>query len=146
MIKKIIFTAFFFLFATPAYANSVSTTIENNVNTSSTNTTSSTKSHTEVNINQNGKEIHYESDTPGSVEVKSVNGESSIKVNGQEVSANTSNSPTNGSATNTPTKAATEEAKTEVEIKNNEDIEEKIMEAFKKPFKIIASIIFFWKN
>lgn len=85
MKKKIVPFFLLFLVATPAYANSASVNINNSVNTSGTNT-NTTKSETHIKVETNGKVTEYNSNEPGSVEVKSINGESTIKVNGQTVS------------------------------------------------------------
>lgn len=84
-----------------AFANSSSSVnINNNINSTST-SDSNINSHTDVTVETNGEVTHYSSDEPNQkVEVKSVNGESSIKVNGEEVSS----SPTKTlSKTPTPT-------------------------------------------
>lgn len=74
---------------TPAFAeSSVSSVVENHVNASNSNSGSSSNvtSHTSITTETNGKVTHYESDQPNQkVEVKAVNGESTIKVDGEAV-------------------------------------------------------------
>ena len=109
MIKTILFlTVFTILTSSTAFAESSATVeIHNNLNTNSTNSNSTTKSHTDITVETNGKVTHYESDEPGSVSVKSVNGESEIKVNGVSVSSPpkepTSSPTTETSQSPTPT-------------------------------------------
>lgn len=84
-------------FVQSALAESTATVkVNNNVNSSST-SNSEVKSHTEITVETNGEVTRYESDEPGSVSVKSINGQSEIKVNGETVSG----TPQNISATPT---------------------------------------------
>jgi hypothetical protein len=111
-----------FLTKQVAHASSASSTIVNNVNTSSTNSKSTTTSHTDVTVETDGKVTHYTSDEPNkNIHVESNNGVSKIEVNGQEVSGSddtnsnddqssiVSKSPTPTTGTNHPTE--TDEAK-----------------------------------
>ena len=96
MIKVLvyIFSASIFLaFSTSTYAQSFAhVEINNNVGSSS-NSKSKTTTYTDITVETNGKVTHYESDKPGSVSVKSVNGDSEIKVDGQTVSGSPTNDP-----------------------------------------------------
>lgn len=111
--------------------SSASVEIHNNVNSSST-SNSNVSSKTNITVETNGQVTHYESDKPGSVSVKSVNGESEIKVDGQTVTntpQNTSATPTKDiSQTPSPTPKLNEEQKkqlNQIEIVFDE-IKEKI--------------------
>ncbi len=104
MIKKIIPLFLFFLVATPAYAESANVNITNSVNTTGTNSTLNSKTTTHIKVETNGKVTEYNSDKPGNIEVNSINGESSIKVNGETVSGNPTAEP-NDDQTPTTTKS-----------------------------------------
>lgn len=86
----------FFITQTAFAESSANVKINNNVSGSST---SNATSQTNITVETNGKTTTYFSDKPENIEIKSVNGVSEIKVNGQVVSQ----SPTQTSATKTPT-------------------------------------------
>lgn len=121
------------LIVSPAFAqSSAHVEVNNNVNSSS-NSNSTTTTRTDITIETNGKVTHYESDKPGSVSVKSVNGESEIKVDGKTVLGSPTNDPElskQPSLTPTPTieKELTDEQKEQLNQveKVLEDIKEKI--------------------
>jgi len=85
--KKVIFCLLLLIFPTSAFASTVSSTIEQNVSASTTNSNSQVTSHTDINAETNGQTTHYSSDELNqSVHVESNNGTSTIKVNGKNVS------------------------------------------------------------
>lgn len=105
MLKKIILTSLFFVFASPTLAaSSASVNVENNVSTNS-NSSSQTTTHTDITVETDGNVSHYESSEPGKIEVKSENGTSEIKVNGEIVSGSP-HSPTS-EPTNKPSHSPT---------------------------------------
>lgn len=82
---------------TPSAYAATSANVEINNNVSS-NSNSQTNSYTNITVETNGQVTRYESDKPGNVEVKSTNGESSIKVNGEEVNPNITNKPSSSAS------------------------------------------------
>lgn len=130
MIKLIVLAIFLvFLPISKALAeSSASVNINNNINSSSTNN-SEFKSRTEITVETDGEVTHYESDQPGNVTVKSINGKSEITVDDEKVTPN----PTKTSEekqTPAPTITPTVSKEIEEEIKGIrtiiEDLKEKI--------------------
>src|SRR3990167_3990458 len=85
----------FLITQTALAQSSANVKINNNVSGSSA---SDVASHTNITVETNGKTTTYSSDKPKNIEVKSVNGVSEIRVNGELISQ----SPTQ-TATKTPT-------------------------------------------
>ncbi len=84
MFKLLLVLASFFIGVSGVSAESkVNVKVNNNVSASSNSTTNT---NTNIRIEENGKITTYSSDKPESVEIKSENGVSEIKVNGQESS------------------------------------------------------------
>lgn len=94
MLKLLLILALFFIGVNGVNAESRVNVKVNNDVSSSTSSTSST--NTNIRIEENGKITTYSSDKGENVEIKSENGVSEIKVNGQTVSEN--NSQENSSA------------------------------------------------
>src|SRR3989344_5189623 len=101
----------FFITQTTFAESSANVKINNNVSGSST---SNVQSHTNISVETNGQTTTYSSDKPENIEVKSVNGVSEIRVNGELVSQ----SPTQ-TATKTPTQ--TDEPEDEEEKENEKE-------------------------
>lgn len=84
MFKILLILAIFFIGVSEVRAESkINVKVDNNVSSSSNSTTNT---NTNIRIEENGKITTYSSDKPESVEIKSENGVSEIKVNGQTVS------------------------------------------------------------
>jgi len=147
--KKVFLTIFSLsvIFIPTVFAETASVEIYNNVNTSSNNSTSKTESHTDITVETNGKVTRYESDKPGSVSVKSVNGESEIKVNGVSVSGTPKNLDDSSANISTPKptdKLDENEDKVnleEKEIEKKTNQIEKLMDEIKAKFDEIGNII-----
>ncbi len=118
------------------YAESSATVkINNNVNSSSNSNTSVT-SKTNITVETDGEVTSYSSDKPGNIEVKSVNGKSEIKVNGEVVKGESTTSETDISKIPTATSSVSpsptmDQEEKEKEIKN---VLEKIEDLVKKLF------------
>lgn len=143
MIKKVLPLVLFFLLATPAYAETASVSIKNSANTSGTNSTNTSTQETHIKIETNGKVTEYNSDKPGNVEVNSVNGESTIKVNGETVSGNSNSNPTaeptheaNPTASVSPSPKPSEESKNDEKQNAIEEFIETVNEAIEKLFSV----------
>lgn len=122
-----------------AHAESSATVkINNNIN-SSNNSNNSVTSKTNISVETDGKVTTYSSSEPGNVEVRSVNGESEIKVNGEVVKENTSDSDDNISKVPTLNPSASISPTMSLEEKDREvkNIIEKIEELVKKLFSFL---------
>ena len=112
--KKLFFLLFLAFPISNSYASSASVNVEQNVNSSST-SNSSVNSYTNIRVETDGKVTNYSTNEPGKVEVKSENGETEIKVNGQIVT------PSIAKEISSPTAKPTEAKK---EIENKKRIKE----------------------
>lgn len=130
--KKLIFGLMFLVLPTSAYASSASSTVINNVNTTSTNSNSQVSSHTEITTETNGKVTHYTSDEPNkTIHVESNNGQSNIEVNGNKVEGDNSTVTPTQTSTPMPTQAE------ENSQMKSENFLQKLFDQLKKPFEII---------
>lgn len=125
MKTKLLPLILFFLLTTPAYAETASVNINNSVNTSGSNTNSNTKTETHIKIETDGKVTEYNSTEGGSVEVKSINGKSEIKVNGQMVSEHPTTKP---EASQGPTAITSPTSKAEKKDSEKQNAIEKFIE------------------
>ncbi|GEM_PF-3543895 len=133
MIKTTLLILTFLVFATPVQAKNIaSIKINNNVSSSSDSTVNS---QTDISIDTNGQKTTYSSDKAQDIEVKSVNGVSEIKVDGNIVSGNNSNSPTIG-PTASPTAKPTQ--KPDENSNQNKNIFEVFEDLFKKIFSLLS--------
>lgn len=135
MIKTTLLVLTFFVFATPVQAESIaSVKINNNINSSSDSTVNS---QTDISIETNGQQTTYSSDKAQDIEVKSVNGVSEIKVDGNIVSGNNSNNPTTG-PTASPTARPSQKPDGNGDGDQNKNIFEVFGDLFKKIFFLLS--------
>ena len=122
--------------ASNAFAeSSASVKINNNINSTST-SNSKIESKTDVRVETNGNVTQYSSDEPNQkIEVKSVNGESSIKIDGEEISE--SKDETKTTITPTPTTPS------EPEEDENLNTENVFTEFINKPLDFIKKFFSF---
>lgn len=140
MLNKAVVPILLLILVPSAYASTYSNVKVYNSVGSNTNSTSQVTTKTNITTETNGQVTHYESDQPGDVEVKSENGNSTIKVNGQEVSTTqTKNQSPTPSSISPENKESTSE-----ERKQLNDFRKIILEQFKRPFRIFRALFFFW--
>lgn len=113
--------------------SSATVRVDNNIESSSNSTVKST---TNIRVETNGKVTTYSSDKAEDVEVKSVNGQSEIKVNGQviDVTASPTKKPTAK-----PINADEDDDENEEELNdNNKNIFEIFEDLIKKVFSLFS--------
>lgn len=121
------------LIAQGAFAeSSANVRVNNNVSGSST---SNVQSHTNISVETNGQTTAYTSNKPENIEVKSVNGVSEIRINGELISQ----SPTQ-TATKTPTPTDEQDKENEEENVKEEarGIIDQIEELINKLFSLLS--------
>ena len=132
MIKSALLIIFFLTIAGGAFAeSSASVKIKNDVSSSSD---SQVNSSTSIRIETNGNVTTYSSSEPEDIEVKSINGTSEIKVNGQVVSQDSSQT----SPTKIPPPTASLEEREETDSNSNKNIFEVFQDLFKKVFSLLV--------
>jgi len=142
MIRLIpIIVLFFIIITSNAYAeSSASVEINNNIYSTST-SNSNIENKTNIRVETNGNVTEYSSDEPNQkIEVKSVNGESSIKVDGEEVTE--SENETKITATPTPTRTAPNGETANEEL----NTENAIIKFINKPLDFIKKFFSFLGN
>lgn len=129
--KKIIFLFAFIALAPQAYAKTTTTVkVNNNVSTSGNNTSTV---ENDITIETNGKVTHYSSDKPENIEIKSEDGVSEIKVNGEKVTPGINDNEVSVSPTSTD--------EPEDDNENEQDDDKNLLERLGK---IIKKLFFFW--
>jgi hypothetical protein len=138
--KKLLFLTplLFLLFVSYTYAESeVNVKVSNDVNSSSTSQSENT-TKTNIRIQTDDKVMEYESEKPGSVNIKSVNGETEIEEDGVKITPNpTKNLNKQPSITESPKPTSIKE---QIEEKSNQL--EKMMESIKEKFIYLQEKLF----